>query len=109
MKLKELLRLGNLNTCLLTIVGYCKMEKYEYLNFFKKELRKEKSDEEKMTSINNKIKENLISLYKESNRYFMIYGNHADYLLADCEDEDKKERIQNWINSFQVGIADGKD
>lgn len=31
MKLKELLRLGNLNTCLLTIVGYCKMEKYEYL------------------------------------------------------------------------------
>ncbi|MEJ8737529.1 hypothetical protein WKT02_08755 [Erysipelotrichaceae bacterium HCN-30851] len=30
-------------------------------------------------------------------KYYQVYGNYREYLLADCEDDEEKEKIQDWL------------
>lgn len=56
-----------------------------------------KSQEEKLQIITKTMEESVEWNIEKLKKYYQVYGNYREYLLADCEDDEEKEKIQDWL------------
>lgn len=57
-----------------------------------------KTDKEKLSIITQVMEESYRWNMEKLRKYYLVYGNYREYLIADCEDDEEKEKIQEWLN-----------
>lgn len=83
-------------------LNICRTSGIENLEILSSYVRPEyldgKSQEEKLELITKTMEKSVEWNKRKLRKYYQVYGNYRDYLLADCEDEEQRDTIQEWLN-----------
>lgn len=66
-----------------------------------------KTDEEKLSIITQVMEESYRWNMEKLRKYYLVYGNYREYLLADCENDEEKEKIQEWLKMCELLNMEG--
>lgn len=59
------------------------------------------SEDEKLVAIKEAMEQNMNWYLWKLKKYHQIYGNYEEYLISNCEEEEEKEIIHNWLDNFE--------